>query len=568
MLNPPISSGVFPSTRGTMPMNASRGRRETAVFSQLASRALFERWTCNAILILLGTLPSLICTRTARAQYPFVPPPVPCIERSEGAGILAGIASTRTAELPPRNLAVLQFTQLPSTEEPDPALAGLRDRILARLRAARPELLREYVGPSELQSDSPGERVLEVKTLGKQFNSRHLLAGRYSQKNGIVHVSLEAFDAVSGARLWQASREGPMASLVDLEPALARSIAAHEFGKLEASDSAALAARETPDGVAYEHYVRGLGALDDTTKLRLAASELELATRREPKLAVAWSGLAAAYARNALAFSTDNGARDSLLVLAVEAADRAVSLEPRAAYAWVARGTVLAGGQRLRLAREAFEHAVALQPSNAEAHRRLGRVLMLQGNTSDAQTHLIRSVALAPEEPEPLVDLGELELNQRAFGQSCRALDLALSMNPRMAYPYELRAMARLHRGQVRPAWIDAETGRRLGAHLVGQAVSALVDVAARDSVAARDQMRVLRLRVDGKSQVSAVEGGYVALGLAAIGDRAGALDVLDRVRPRDGDLYLMLLRPDFEPLLSDPRFQRLLETTRAAVTR
>jgi tetratricopeptide (TPR) repeat protein len=549
-------------------MTASRGRSAASVSSKLASRAPSPRWFGFAILILLGTLSSLICTRTARAQYPFVPPPVPCSERSEGAGILAGIASTRTAELPLRNLAVLQFTQLPSTEDPDPALAGLRDRILLRLRRARPGALREYVGPSELQADAPGERVLEVKTLGKQFNARHLLAGRYSQREGIVHVSLEAFDALSGARLWQASREGPMASLVDLEPALARSIAAHEFGRLGASDSAALSARETTDGIAYEHYVRGLGALDDTTRLRQAAAELELATKRAPKLGVAWSGLAAAYARNALAPTTDSAARDSLLVLAVEAADRAVSLEPRAAYAWVARGTVLAGGQRLRLARDAFEHAVALQPSNAEAHRRLGRVLMLQGNTSDAQSHLIRSVALAPEEPEPLVDLGELELNQRAFAQSCRGGGVALSRVARLPYAYELRAMARLHRGQVRPAWIDAETGRRLGAHLVGQAVAALVDVAAHDSVAAREHMRALRLRENGKNRISAVEGGYVALGLVAIGDRAAALDVLDRVRPRDGELYLMLLRPDFEPLLPDARFQRLLETTRAAVTR
>jgi tetratricopeptide (TPR) repeat protein len=519
-------------------------------------------------MILLGVLSFLLFSRAARAQYPFVPPPAPCIARSEGRGILAGIASTRASEIPERSLAVLQFTHIPTADEPDPALAGLRDRLVARLRHARPTALREYVGPAELRSQAPEERVLELHSLGKQLNARHLLVGRYSQDAGNVQVFLEAFDVVSGKRLWQATREDAISSLLDLEPALANIIAAHEFGVIGASERVALGERETSDGLAYAHYVRGMGTLGDTTKLGTAAAELEVATKRAPKLAVAWSGLAAAYTRRALSSATDSAARDSLLVLAVEAADRAVSLAPRAAHAWIARGTVLAGGQRLRLARDAFEHALTLQPSNAEAHRHLGRVLMLQGSTDAARAHLLRAIALAAEDPSPLVDLGELELNQHAFGQSCRALDLALLMNPRLAGAYELRAMARLHRGEVRPAWIDAETGARLGADVGGQAVSVLVDVAAHDTVSARTRMRSLRRQVESKRRVSASDGGYVALGLVAIGDRAGALQVLERVRPRDGQLYLILHRPGFDPLLSDTHFQRLLESAHAGVAR
>ena len=453
-------------------------------------------------------------------------------------------------------------------DEPDPALSGLRDRLVARLRQLRPAALREYVGPAELRSDVPEQRGLEARTLGKQLHSRHLLAGRFSQEGGNVHIVLESFDALSGKRLWQATRAGAISSLLEMEPALAGIVAAHEFGVLRAADRAALDQRETTDPVAYAHYVRGMGALDDTAMRRTSVGELEQATSRSPKLAVAWSGLATAYMRNALAPATDNATRDSLLLLAVDAADHAVSLAPRSAHAWVARGTVLAGGQRLRLARDAFEHALSLQPSNAEAHRQLGRVLMLQGNVSAAESQLLRSVELAPEEAAPLVDLGELELNQRAFGQSCRALDLALSMNPRLPRAYELRSIARLRRGQVRPAWVDAETGRRLGAELPGQAVSALVDVAARDTAAARTRLRSLRRRLEATPRASASDAAYVALGLVAVGDHPGAIDVLEKVRPRDGELYLVMHRPGFETLQSDSRFQQLLESARAAAMR
>jgi tetratricopeptide (TPR) repeat protein/TolB-like protein len=504
----------------------------------------------------------------ARAQYPFVPPPVRCIDGSQGLGFLAGVASARASDVPKRNLAVLQFTQVPSRDEPDAALSGLRDRLVDRLRRVRPSALREYVGPLELQSDLPEQRTLEARTIGKQLNARHLLGGRFTQDGGNVQIVLEAFDALSGERLWQASRTAPISSLLELEPTLASIVAAHELGVLRASDRVLLDAKDTNDPLAYEHYVRGLGALEDTSTLHSAVTELELATKRTPKLALAWSALATAYTRNALAPATDSARRDELLLRAVEAADRAVSLTPRAAHAWIARGTVLAGGQRLRLAREAFEHALALDPSNAEAHRQLGRVLMLQGSMSAAESHLLRSVELAPEDYSPLVDLGELELNQRSFGQSCRALDLALSMNPRLPRAYELRSIARLRRGEVRPAWIDAETGRRLGAEIPGQAVSALVDIAAHDTASARTRLRTVRGRLGSAPRVSASDAAYVALGLIAVGDRTGALDVLERVQPRNGELYLALHRPGFEPLQSDNRFQRLLETARAGALR
>jgi hypothetical protein len=222
----------------------------------------------------------------------------------------------------------------------------------------------------------------------------------------------------------------------------------------------------------------------------------------------------------------------------------------------------------LSSARVAYEHALILDPTNAEAHRQLGHVLLLQGTADLAQSHLLRAITLDPEDASPLVDLGELELIQHAYGQSCRALDLALSINPRIAAAYELRAMARLRRGDVRPAWIDAETGRRLGAEVPGEAVASLVDVAARDTVRARVRIRRLRRELESRKWVSVEDGGYVALGMVAIGDRSGALDLLERVRPRDAELYLILHRPVFDPLWADIRFRRLLEAAGAGLAR
>lgn len=519
---------------------------------------------------MLGLLAILLSFRAAGAQYPFVPPPVPCVARSEGPGILAGIAFTSASEMPRRDLAVLQFSELPSGDAPDVALRGLRDRLVSRLRDLRPNALREYVGPAEVRSEAPQERLVELSTMGKQLNARHLLIGRYAQDAGNVQIFLEAFDAASGNRLWQTTRTASILELAQLEPQLARLIAAHEFGALTFADSIMLSQRDVNDGEAYAHYVRGIAYLGDTARLRDAASEFRLAAQRVPKFARALSALATAYARRAAITGPNNATRDSLLRLAGAAAERAMSLEPKSAHAWIARGTVLASANPHRLsgARAAYENALTLDPTNAEAHRLLGHVLMLQGAADLAQSHLLRAVTLNPEDASPLVDLGELELNQHAFGQSCRVLDLALSINPRVAAAYELRAMSRLHRGDVRPAWVDAETGRRLGADIAGQAVAVLVDVAARDTVSARIRLRALRKQVDAVKWLGAEDGGYMALGHAAVGDRASALDILERVRPRDAELYLILHRPGFDALWGDIRFRRLLEESGAGVTK
>jgi Tfp pilus assembly protein PilF/TolB-like protein len=506
----------------------------------------------------------------AAAQYPFVPPPVPCIPQSEGPGILAGVAPIRASEIPRRHLAVLQFTELPARGEPDAALEGMRDRIFARLRDMRPRALREYVGPKQIRSDAPQERLIELTTVGKELNSEHLLVGRYAQSGGEVEIFLEVFDAATGQRLWEATRTDSISDLLQVEPALARLIAAHEFGAASVADSIVLSQRETDDGVAYVHYLRGVAYLNDSTTLKDATVELEAATQRAPKMAVAYAALATAFTRRAATMQSDTSARTALLHLATAAANRATELAPKSAESWIAQGTVLAGGapQRLTSARTAFERALLLDPANAEAHRRLGRVLFLQGSGELAQSHLLRAVSLEPENPSPLVDLGELELNLHAFGQSCRALDLALSIDARIARAYELRAIARLHRGDVRPAWVDAETGRRLGAEIAGQATAVLVDVAAHDTASARSRIRTLRREVDLKKSLNLSDAGYVALGLAAVGDHSAALDVLERARPRDAELYAVLHRPGFDRLWADIRFRRLLEASGAGVAK
>jgi tetratricopeptide (TPR) repeat protein len=524
----------------------------------------------RASLVVLVVVALSAVAISVRAQYPFVPPPLRCIPLSEGPGILAGIAPSPGSEAVRRDLVLLQFTYAPLPAEADVALRGVRDRLEARLRAARPRAVRAYAGPAELRAETLTELPVELSALGSQLGAQRIIAGRIDQDGSDVRLVLDIYDANTGARLWRTRKSTTLPSLLGMELDLAKEVGSYVFKDLAPQERAALTSSITHDDIAYSHYVRGVAYLRDTSSGTRAVSELRTAAREAPKVAETWSSLAMAYVAAASTLFADSSSRDSVVMLGMAAAGKAYTLAPDAAHAWIARGAALGASEPARPfdALVAYERAVILDPTNAEAHWRLGRVLLQQGRSTDAQMHLLRAITLRPEDPSPLVDLGELELNLHAYGQSCRALDMALSMNPRIATAYLLRAMARIGRGDVRQAWIDAETGRRLGIEIGGQAVEALVDVAARDTVGATDRVRSLQRRLQSRKHVSVSDGGYTALGLAAIGDRRGALDLLERVRPRGPELFSFLHRPGFDWLWTDERFRRLLQASNAGVGR
>jgi hypothetical protein len=179
----------------------------------------------------------------------------------------------------------------------------------------------------------------------------------------------------------------------------------------------------------------------------------------------------------------------------------------------------------------------------------------------------ITPAAVAPAVATPAVTTApalaraSLWLAERNYPRAHAVADSVIALSPRTAEAYALRARARMQQGELRSAWSDAEMTARLGERVVAEALTAMVEAKARDSVAARQRVTRLAAALSGARPLDVSEGTHLAMALAALGDRDGALDALRRVRPVNGAFRLALQDPAFDPLRSMGRFEALLHS-------
>lgn len=183
-----------------------------------------------------------------------------------------------------------------------------------------------------------------------------------------------------------------------------------------------------------------LGNLGSPTKHQDALNAFEKAISIDPKLTTAWI-------YKGLALANLGRYHDSL-----DAFQKALSIDPKVSMAWYYRGTVLYSLSRFQEALDSYENALVIDPNLESAWCNKGTALINLGKNEDALVAFNRALSIDRNDSIAWSSKGVALLNLGKDDEALDAVNTALSINPTYGKALNNRAaiLAKLGRPRER----------------------------------------------------------------------------------------------------------------------
>jgi TolB-like protein len=454
-----------------------------------------------------------------------------------------------------RSVAVLPFRALSRDEAVEHLGLGLADATITELALLRSLVTR----PTSAILKYEGQHV-DPRDAGRELGVEAIVAGSFQSSGTRVRVTVQLVDVADGRPLWGAKIDSALDDVFRMQDEVSRKIAEALKVELSPADEKRLAAAARPGGRAGELFMKGrLHLFRDTLEDTNAAIDLlERATSEDPRLAVAWAGLADAYER--LAFSYEPNA--DWHERAEAAAARALALEPelpearyvKARLAW----TPKRGFDHATTIRELLA-AIAGRPSLNEAHHRLGVVLQHVSMIEEGVRESQEALAIDPADEIAFMHVG---LGAYLAGRFEESLPVAEACVEKMSSPWAYRdyALSLLQLGRVeRAAEVAEAASRRFPGDALLHSVRGVVAARAGDERRARLQLEI-------SAQQTTTVGHYhhaqyeMASTHALLGEKDEAMVLLAAAARNGFPCHVFFeLDPLIASLRPDPRFQTLM---------
>ncbi len=320
-------------------------------------------------------------------------------------------------------------------------------------------------------------------------------------------------------------------------------------------------------------YQRGVREYDKRTPRSIgeAVQAFTAAVRRDSTYAESWAGLAKTYVRAyERRFVFPGVARDSVLQLAVAAADRALTGDNRSSNAWTTQAIVsrIVDPTDVAPAIRSLRKALVLDSTNAEAWHFLALSLAESHDMDDAIAGWRRSVSSAPFYTQGITFLALGHYWRHQYDSAAKWVDSAIALEPSYLLARGTAGYIAIERGDFARGRAAFEAAGRLSTDVESinaLAGSALVEGRAGSSRDARGLLQRAESLVAGYAPAPLHTAVWLAEAYADLGDASHAIAWLRRFTPRN-DLHFQLhLRcdPPFAPIERDPRFRSLLLTPR-----
>ncbi len=466
------------------------------------------------------------------------------------AGVGIWIHAISSSALPPiRSLAVLPLENLSGEAAQDYFADGMTDELITHLAQLRD--LRVISRSSVMPYRRSHKPLVEI---ARELDVQAVVEGGILRTGDRVRINAQLIRVPADQNLWAHSYEGDISDTLVLQDQVARTIA--EQIRVTVSNEGHASGPKTVNAEAYDSYLKGRYAWNKRTGegLREAIDYFKRSISIDPSNAEAYSGLADAYA---LAGDWEYGILPPAEAFpqAKAAANEALALNDRLGEAHTSLAFVLdLYYWDWAAAEKQYQLAINLNPGYAGAHHWYAWHLLVLGKNAEGMFEIRKAESLDPLSLIIRSDVADALSALHLFDESIQQSSKTLALDPNFAVGhFQLaEALVQLHRYDA--AIAEFQQAITLSGHLA--AFDANLAYAYAVSGQRAEALKIAHRMETGHS-LNPSANASIALIYVGLGDLDQAMSWLNKAYDARFNPSI-LLRPTFDPLRSDPRFQEL----------
>jgi TolB-like protein/Tfp pilus assembly protein PilF len=457
-----------------------------------------------------------------------------------------------------RSIAVLPFANLTPEAGADYFSDGLTEELIHLLTRIPRLRVVAWTSMSQLRG-----REQDLAGIRHELKVATVLRGSVRRTSTRVRVTAQLIDTESGNYLWSEAYDRQLENVLAIQEEMARAIVDTLQLTLAWRGDAALAWRDgaaprAPDLRCYNLCLQGRFHANKRTPDGLRQSVLcfEQAIAADDRSAIAYAGLADSYS-----LLTELGFLDPVEATpkARAAAEKALTMDPGSAEAHVSLAFVRslfewdwAGAETL------YRRAIALNPGYSRARHWFGTdFLALLGRFDEALPEIRMAHHLDPLSPILVESFGYMKMLQRDYEGALEEFDQVVQLDPMFYRVYTAKARVFCLMGRYEESIALFERARALGGD-VPSLLAAMGDTLARAGFVWEARSLLEELQAAAKTRwVPATAFAILNIGL---GDHQAALTHLEAACERREMIGGLKVHPTYDPLRSEPRFQRMLD--------
>lgn len=447
-----------------------------------------------------------------------------------------------------RSLAVMPFVSLGPEQDAAYLETGMADAIITRLAQ-----LGHLRVPSTATVRYFATKKIAPLDAARQMGVDAVLTGTLQRDEDRIRITVQVTRVADGTPVWSERFDERFTGIFSLQDAITELIASRLRLDIGPGALTRVRRRMPVNTQAYEAYLRGreLWAQRNAPNIRTAIALYEQAIEADPNFALAYSGLADAYA-----VSVSGMPALERMPKAKAAAERALALDPTLPDAHNSLGFIQYKFEwKWTESAASFRKAIELDPGFELAHHWYGESLSLQGQHDEALRLLRRARDLNKFNFGVRLDLANSLNRARRYDEALLVSEEGMALDPTVAGLYNSASVAL--RGLNKPAdALEYMVRGRLVSNAPAAEITRIRETFARDGFAGLRRFDIALAEGAEKARQGASRAPVLSALYAEERNLEAALTWIGVSFERRDDGPLYLRAPSFDFMRNDPRFK------------